>query len=67
MEFLDIPSSYYNGLKKRLALSKVQVKEDIEKLEKLKILVDYDDQGYLLQVTMCLHSKIKNTLRFLLM
>ena len=39
MEFLDIPSSYYNELKKRLALSKVQVKEDFEKLQKLKILI----------------------------
>ena len=50
MEFLDIPSSYYNELKKRLALSKVQVKEDFEKLQKLKILIDYDEEGYLLQV-----------------
>ena len=45
MEFLDIPSSYYNELKKRLALSKVQVKEDFEKLQKLKILIDYDEEG----------------------
>jgi 4-hydroxyphenylpyruvate dioxygenase len=58
MEFLDIPSSYYNGLKKRLALSKVQVKEDLEKLEKLKILIDYDDQGYLLQVKYFYNIKI---------
>ena len=27
-----------------------QVKEDLEKLQKLRILIDYDDQGYLLQV-----------------
>jgi hypothetical protein len=50
MEFLDIPNTYYIELKKRLASSKVQVKEDLEKLQKLKILIDYDDEGYLLQV-----------------
>jgi len=48
--FLNIPDSYYTHLKKRLANSPVQVKEDIEKLRKLKILVDYDDNGYLLQI-----------------
>jgi 4-hydroxyphenylpyruvate dioxygenase-like putative hemolysin len=26
------------------------VKEDLERLQKLRILVDYDDEGYLLQV-----------------
>lgn len=28
----------------------MQVDEDIETLKKLKILVDYDDKGYLLQI-----------------
>jgi hypothetical protein len=28
----------------------VQVKEDLDSLQKLKILVDYDDDGYLLQI-----------------
>ena len=50
LEFLDIPSKYYENLKKRLEHSKVCVKEDIDTLQKLKILVDYDDQGYLLQI-----------------
>lgn len=49
-EFLDIPASYYDQLRKRLARSKVKVKEDIAELQKLKILIDYDDDGYLLQV-----------------
>jgi len=30
--------------------SKVRVKEDISVLQKLKILIDYDDNGYLLQI-----------------
>jgi len=50
MEFLDIPSKYYTNLRKRLEHSKVKVKEDLDILEKLKILIDYDDQGYLLQI-----------------
>lgn len=50
LEFLDIPGAYYENLRKRLQLSRVEVKEDIDTLQKLKILVDYDDQGYLLQI-----------------
>merc|ERR1712183_81214 len=50
MEFLDIPDTYYNELRKRLKKSKVQVKEDLAILQKLKILIDYDDNGYLLQI-----------------
>lgn len=50
-EFLDIPNSYYEQLRNRLQHSKVKVKEDISTLQKLKILIDYDDDGYLLQVS----------------
>ena len=28
----------------------LQVKEDLDKIQKLKILIDYDDNGYLLQI-----------------
>jgi 4-hydroxyphenylpyruvate dioxygenase len=50
LEFLSIPSSYYDNLRKRLAASKVKVTEDLDKLQKLHILVDFDDNGYLLQI-----------------
>merc|ERR1711934_950445 len=50
MEFLNIPDSYYNVLRKRLAKSPVKVKEDIDAIQRLKILIDYDDNGYLLQI-----------------
>jgi 4-hydroxyphenylpyruvate dioxygenase len=50
LQFLDIPASYYENLKKRLAHAKICVKEDIDTLQKLKILIDYDDEGYLLQI-----------------
>lgn len=49
-EFLDTPRSYYDLLRKRLANSPVKVKEDLDKIQKLKILIDYDDNGYLLQI-----------------
>jgi len=50
MMFLDIPDSYYMQLRKRLPNSPVKVKEDLDKIQKLKILIDYDDEGYLLQI-----------------
>ncbi|TRY86509.1 hypothetical protein DNTS_010132 [Danionella cerebrum] len=39
MEFMSVPETYYIQLKEKLKLSK-----------ELKILVDYDDNGYLLQI-----------------
>ena len=50
LEFLTIPEAYYDNLKKGLANAGIKVQEDIEVLQKLKILVDYDDKGYLLQI-----------------
>ncbi|XP_060590620.1 4-hydroxyphenylpyruvate dioxygenase-like [Ruditapes philippinarum] len=49
-EFLKIPKTYYTNLRERLKTSKVKVTESLDVLEKLHILVDYDDQGYLLQI-----------------
>lgn len=46
IEFLDVPDTYYDALKERLPL----VTEDIDELKKLKILVDGDQKGYLLQI-----------------
>lgn len=50
LEFLKVPDKYYDNLRKRLEHAKISVKEDIDTLQRLKILVDYDDQGYLLQI-----------------
>lgn len=49
-EFLFTPKSYYDNLRERLSKSKVTITEDLDALEKLCILVDFDDQGYLLQI-----------------
>lgn len=50
VEFLDVPNSYYDMLRNRLKGSSVKIVEDLNTLQKLKILVDYDENGYLLQI-----------------
>lgn len=49
-EFLTVPDTYYEQLKDNLKNSKVKILEDMETLRSLRILVDYDDNGYLLQI-----------------
>jgi len=46
VDFLDVPDSYYDDLSDRVG----NVDEDIQKLRDLKILVDRDEEGYLLQL-----------------
>lgn len=48
IEFLRVPDTYYEVLPDRL--QGVGVKEDMNKIKELGILVDYDDEGYLLQI-----------------
>ncbi|XP_048840235.1 4-hydroxyphenylpyruvate dioxygenase-like [Brienomyrus brachyistius] len=50
MEFMNVPDTYYQQLRERLKVSKVKISEDLDALQELKILVDYDDHGYLLQI-----------------
>ncbi len=51
VEFLEkIPDAYYDRLIIGMKNVGLEVKEDIEVLRKLKILVDYDEKGYLLQI-----------------
>jgi len=49
-KFLKIPKTYYTTLREKLAVSPVKVEEDLDKIEDLNILIDYDDKGYLLQI-----------------
>lgn len=49
-EFLQVPDTYYDLLKERLKADNFKIKEDLEVLRKLKILIDYDENGYLLQI-----------------
>ncbi len=61
VEFIDVPSTYYDLLRTRL-FGKAgkdngdsekrdwQLKEDLAEVERLKILIDFDAGGYLLQI-----------------
>lgn len=46
IDFLEVPSSYYDDLFERVG----KIDEDIEEIRRLNILVDRDDEGYLLQL-----------------
>ena len=58
VEFIDVPSTYYEALHNRLDAmeadqkSKKQwkLREDLKEVERLKILIDFDEGGYLLQI-----------------
>ena len=46
VEFLEVPNTYYNNIEDRIG----EIKEDINELKKLGILIDRDEEGYLLQL-----------------
>ena len=51
IEFLPPPpQAYYDDIPRRLGTHMDMMKEDIKELQKLSILVDADEEGYLLQI-----------------
>ncbi|KAI4227392.1 MAG: hypothetical protein L6R36_002472 [Xanthoria steineri] len=58
VDFIDVPSTYYDALHKRLDAMETDTKgkkqwklrEDLKEVERLKILIDFDEGGYLLQI-----------------
>lgn len=46
VEFLSIPASYYETVLERVG----KIDEDLEPLQKLGVLIDRDEEGYLLQI-----------------
>jgi 4-hydroxyphenylpyruvate dioxygenase len=50
VDFLGVPDAYYDLLREKLKSSATKVKEPMDILQKLKILIDYDENGYLLQI-----------------
>lgn len=46
VDFLTVPTTYYNELEARVG----KIEENVEDLKRLGILVDRDDEGYLLQI-----------------
>lgn len=52
VEFINVPPTYYDTMRMRLKTEKRnwELKEDFETVQRLNILIDYDEQGYLLQL-----------------
>ncbi|KAI8630922.1 4-hydroxyphenylpyruvate dioxygenase [Xylariaceae sp. FL1651] len=52
VEFISVPNSYYETMRHRLKTEKRswELGQDLETLERLSILIDYDEGGYLLQL-----------------
>lgn len=50
VEFLTIPDTYYDTLRIRLKKSPVQIIQSLDDIQRLGLLVDYDEKGYLLQL-----------------
>ena len=46
VEFLDVPDTYYDALPGRVG----EIREDLDTIRRLRILVDRDEEGYLLQL-----------------
>ena len=46
VEFLHLPNEYYDTVMDRVG----EIDEDLEPLKELRILIDRDDEGYLLQI-----------------
>ncbi len=50
VEFISVPETYYNTMRERLRKSRVKLDENFETIQKLNILIDFDEGGYLLQL-----------------
>ncbi|KKA23084.1 4-hydroxyphenylpyruvate dioxygenase 1 [Rasamsonia emersonii CBS 393.64] len=50
VEFIKVPSTYYEDMKVRLKKAGMVLEEDFETLKSLDILIDFDENGYLLQL-----------------
>lgn len=50
VEFINVPIAYYDNLKTRMEKADFKMEEQFEEIQKLGILVDFDESGYLLQL-----------------
>ncbi|KAI1083852.1 4-hydroxyphenylpyruvate dioxygenase [Whalleya microplaca] len=52
VEFINVPTTYYETMRARLSADKRnwELQEEFDTLERLSILIDYDEGGYLLQL-----------------
>ncbi|KAL4989942.1 Glyoxalase/Bleomycin resistance protein/Dihydroxybiphenyl dioxygenase [Aspergillus falconensis] len=50
VEFIKVPDTYYEDIKIRLKKAGLMLHEDFETIRALDILIDFDENGYLLQL-----------------
>ena len=50
VQFLRVPAAYYADLRQRLSQVSWTLDAEVDVLERLNILVDFDERGYLLQI-----------------
>lgn len=52
VQFIDVPATYYDTMRHRLKTERRswELREDFDTLQRLSILIDYDEGGYLLQL-----------------
>ncbi|KAM3420210.1 4-hydroxyphenylpyruvate dioxygenase [Cercospora zeina] len=50
VEFISVPETYYEQMRRRIKETGLQLKESFETIQKLNILIDFDERGYLLQL-----------------
>jgi 4-hydroxyphenylpyruvate dioxygenase len=50
VEFIKVPDTYYDAMAARLKDAGMVLAEDFETLKNLDILIDFDEEGYLLQL-----------------
>ena len=50
VDFISVPETYYAAMRSRLQASSMELNEDFETIQKLNILIDFDEGGYLLQL-----------------
>lgn len=50
IEFISVPDTYYEQMERRLEKAGLKITQDFDTLKELGILIDFDENGYLLQL-----------------
>ena len=50
VQFIGIPDKYYDMMRDRLKSTSIALEEDFAAIQRLQILIDFDEGGYLLQI-----------------
>jgi 4-hydroxyphenylpyruvate dioxygenase len=50
VEFISVPPTYYEAMRKRIKQTGLKLEEDFQTIQDLNILIDFDEGGYLLQL-----------------